>query len=298
MALKKSDLFRTVVAGMEVVRQGQGRPTHVKVKAADATLVTPTDIRSQKAMIAALPLMPYVGILAEESAIDSVPQSSVLLIDPMDGTGGFANGLATQTVIAAMYDKERRVVTDCCIGEPATGRVWETRGLDSVLWRCHFSDNRMVLPTMPEQIEVWNGLDADGKLVEKNQQTVFMDVSFGFARKGRQILIDREVGLLFASLNGDMKISIPGSNGLIQALVANGGDRVAGSITTAIGGPWDVAGALLVKLAGGHLQAFSAQGGVFVEKDPLDVMSYDILITANTEGTADFLADKIYALRR
>lgn len=59
----------------------------------------------------------------------------------------------------------------------------------------------------------------------------------------KQILNTKNQQALFASLIPVCKIQMPGSNGLNHALVANGGAYAAGAITTAIGGPWDVAGA-------------------------------------------------------
>ena len=55
-----------------------------------------------------------------------------------------------------------------------------------------------------------------------------------------------------SSLGHNYKLLIPGSNGLIQALVANGNDRVAGGITTSMGVPQGAFGVMLVLGAGGH----------------------------------------------
>ncbi len=83
---------------------------------------------------------------------------------------------------------------------------------------------------------------------------------------------------------------MPGSNGLHQALVANGGERLVGSITLAMGGPWDVCGVRLVLNAGGVARAFErTSAGALREQDPLDPEAYDMLITGNNKDTADFL---------
>src|ERR1700690_2410839 len=95
-----------VMRGMQEVLKDQGRKTSSEVKSADATLVTPTDRRSQAAIIDALSDISGTCILAEESELDAMPESLVFLVDPLDGTRGFANGVATQTVIIGLYDKK------------------------------------------------------------------------------------------------------------------------------------------------------------------------------------------------
>jgi len=77
---------------------------------------------------------------------------------------------------------------------------------------------------------------------------------------------------------------------------------VAGSITTAIGGPWDVCGVKLVLNAGGAARAFAVfeervettghpPALVLEPRNPLDVMSYDILVCGNSCETVDSLVE-------
>lgn len=81
-----------------------------------------------------------------------------------------------------------------------------------------------------------------------------------------------------------------GSNGRHLALVAGGKGGVVGSVTTAVGGPWDVAGALLVMEAGGAAVGLSKTGfGHYEECDPLRVGEYDVLIAANSMETLKYL---------
>jgi fructose-1,6-bisphosphatase/inositol monophosphatase family enzyme len=189
-----------------------------------------------------------------------------LLIDPLDGTRAFSSGLATSTTILGAYDSTEKQVVGCVVGEVATGRVWSAFG-DSPTQLRH----RKAVSVWPKPMD--------------EQSTVFLDVSHGFARNHRVILSDAQMARLFGQLNGEFKLSIPGSNGLIQALVANGGQKVAGSITSAIGGPWDVCGVKLVLNAGGFAKAFHLgqdQDKCWLEeRDPLNVMDYDILICGN-----------------
>ena len=77
-----------------------------------------------------------------------------------------------------------------------------------------------------------------------------------------------------------------------HALVANGGERVAGAITTAIGGPWDVAPVKLVLDAGGAAAAFSRpRYGEWIECDPLAIDTYDFLVTGNSLATVETLTE-------
>ena len=101
---------------------------------------------------------------------------------------------------------------------------------------------------------------------------------------------------LIASLSGKARILIPGSNALIQALVASGAENLAGAISTAKGGPWDLCGVLLVRQAGGTIRGFKKVGEKLVQHNPLDVYGCDSLVMANSEPIANFLEDKMLAL--
>ncbi|OGG58853.1 hypothetical protein A2765_00535 [Candidatus Kaiserbacteria bacterium RIFCSPHIGHO2_01_FULL_56_24] len=283
-------LTTAVIAGMRVVRANQGRPTTTTVKSADGTQVTPTDKQSQKVMLEVLQGIPGTYIHAEESGQHTADAPIGILVDPMDGTRAFAVGLATSTVIAATYDHRLRQVTSCVIGEPATGRVWfvaSSMRLTQLLWH-DFATGENSSPTIVGR--EWDDKRTSGI---NEQLTVLVDVSHGFTRGGRQMLTDMQTAKLFASLNGEVKILLPGSNGLHQALVANGAGSLAGSLTLAIGGPWDVCGALLVKQARGSCRAFKRGFIGLTEHDPLDVLGYDILVTGNSPAIADYLADKV-----
>lgn len=267
-------LMRAVEAGMEVVRVSQGGHLRDDPEVKDdKTLVTITDHRSESAITNLIrQSLGDVRIIGEEGE-DSGSGDLAMLIDPLDGTRAFSSGLTTSTVILAVYDTTKKKVMACVVGEAVSGRIWSA-----------FGDS----PTQLDMsgVSVW-------KQRMNEQSTVFLDVSHGFTRKGRQILTDKQMSKLFGLLNGRVKLSIPGSNGLIQALVANGGQKVAGSITTAIGGPWDVCGVKLVLNAGGSAKAFSVirngEDCWIEERDPLDVMSYDILICGNSDETVGLL---------
>jgi fructose-1,6-bisphosphatase/inositol monophosphatase family enzyme len=268
----KDDLAFAVRVAMGIVERNQGGhlPEDPEVKD-DKTLVTKIDREVRESLVPYFQrIFPEAMIMAEEG--DNIGQSEwIIMFDPLDGTRAFSCGLATSTVIAAIYNSARKQVDACVIGEPATNRVWSAFGGETT--------------ELDGPVKVWGGqLD--------EQSTIFLDVPHGFTRNGRQIMNHEQMARLFHELRGK-KLAIPGSNGLIQSLVANGGQKVAGSITTAIGGPWDVCGVKLVLNAGGSAKAFRLKEDPdkswLHERDPLNVLDYDILICGNSAATVETL---------
>ena len=264
--------MRAVQASMEVVKGYQLRESPVgfsEIKEGDKTLKTIVDELSEFATKCIMgDAFPDARFHVEEAGHTKGSLDISILIDGLDGTRAFVNGLVTSTVIIGAYDHIKKQVVGCTIGEPISGRVWQA--CESV-----------VVP----DFGVWQGpLD--------EQATVLFDVSHGFNRGNRKIFTDSKVAYLFGNLAHRCKVLMPGSNGLHQALVAHGAEYMAGSITTAIGGPWDVCGVLLVLEAGGVACAFRMlRNSKMVMVDPLDVMSYDLLVCANNQSTLDVLVD-------
>lgn len=267
---------------MEIVRVYQicGHGDSANVKRSDATLVTRVDHESGTAMKKCLyedfPDTPY---RIEDVGSDTGRTGYVFLGDPLDGTRAFVNGLATSTVILGLYSLERCQVVACVIGESATGRIWITS---------NFSEPKLII----EDTDVSRGFHVNDTPLGE-QATVLIDVNHGFKRDGRQILLDADVARLFQRLGEyPAKVLMPGSNGLNHALVANGGERLVGAITTAIGGPWDVCGAHLVLTAGGAAKAYRLlPDRRLEEKDSLDVLSYDLLVAGNSASTVESLSE-------
>ena len=279
-------LLVALVAGMDVVKRAQlSKRSESEVKSTDATLVTETDRKSGLAMKQVLQTIPGLKLHGEDTETEVREGNQLCWFDPLDGTRAFANGLTTSTVIIAIYDESRRRLTHVLVGEPATGRIWEAEeGKETKL---HYFP---CFPNLDEEysrfVHVWQG-------PVLLQSSVFIDVTHGFNRGSRQLFTDTDIAKLFGLFNGEVKLFFPGSNGLIQALVANGGDRVAGSITTAQGGPWDVCGGLLVMQAGGAARAFRLEERKLIEGNPLDPLSFDILVTGNSKATVDYLVGKL-----
>jgi len=270
-----------VLASMSVVRRAQGKKASDIETKEDETIVTATD-RISAAAAAQYLKVTNIPIMSEDSEQNVCVAGYRQFFDPLDGTSVFAGGSVASTVIWSLYDVGRRQIIASIVGEPVSGRLWTA------------SEGK------PTELRWFNekGIPKEGgqtTVVEKcclsRKTAILFDLSHGFTRAGRQILTDAQVGKLFSLLNTRTKINIPGSNGHIQALVANGGTGIVGSITTALGGPWDACGVLLVLQAGGHAKAFALNNGLLEEKNPLAVEDYDCLITGNSKETVNTLVD-------
>ncbi len=272
---------RTVLASCEVIRpfaMGLRSLGDVSVKA-DETLLTAVDKMSEdvgKVILRdAFPDIPFIG---EEGGQSGANARYEFWYDPLDGTAPFVIGTPTSTVICALYDNIECVLKAVVIAEPAYQRVWSAiRGQGSYFRVADIPKQKRV---------VWPGDLGRGT-------GVFCDFTQGFKRdKGvRQIFSDHQALVLTTQLAANTRLLLLGSNGAHQAYVADGRDKVAGGITTAMGGPWDAAGALLVMEAGGAAKAFSMDKSILSERNPLNPKSYDILVYGNSPQTTETLTD-------
>lgn len=198
----------------------------------------------------------------------------------MDGTLPFTVGLPTSTVILGAYDAEAKRMLACTIGEPATGRLWHTREGKSYAATWDFAARHV---RNVRQITVWPGQLSSAT-------AVLLDNPQGFRRSGRQILTNVQVqGLL--QLLAHHRLLMAGSNGAHQAMVAQGNDKMAGAITSAIGGPQDVCGVQLVLNAGGSAKAFRmTDQRRLQEVNPQAIEDYDMLVVGNSPDTVETLS--------
>ncbi|MDO8591183.1 MAG: inositol monophosphatase family protein [bacterium] len=295
----KQAMLEAVIASMAVVRQNQGGQDEVEVKR-NKTLLTATDKGSEmsglKKLFASLPRK--IGVEAEERGKVRVGTGKVLF-DPLDGTKPFVIGALSSTVIAAFYDEAKKQVTACIVGEPVSGRVWVAEAdKPTVRMNYDFEERKFLGPIQNYEFQDSTICEVSPVNPVGSGATVFLDLYPGFTRKDAKVLSNDEGAKLFSALFGRFGISMLGSNGLHHALVANGAEGVAGAITTAIGGPWDVAPVLLVLQAGGAARAFSIEpSGNFKEQDPLDVFSYHFLVTGNSQETVDELSRVLLSVR-
>lgn len=268
---------------MTVIRTAQrgASASGATVKEADSTLVTTTDKDGERILHNRLGGILGVGFWGEEGSKTERGEYSIM-VDPLDGTRAFALRIPTSTVIAALVHNVRGVVA-CVIGEAASGRIWSaTEEGDVSFWTVDASGRECSHYGI---CSVWKG-----PLTE--QASLFLDVSHGFTRgeEKRPILTHLQVHDLMVRMSSKSKLFMPGSNGLHFALVANGGDYCAGQITTAVGGPWDIAGVLLVQQAGGVARGFRIVKGVLEEvANPRDIVACDIMVSGNSQDTVNDL---------
>jgi fructose-1,6-bisphosphatase/inositol monophosphatase family enzyme len=284
-----------LIASMREVRLGQRNRgilhESVGVKN-DTTIITTADKDSDAAGKAVLIKIPGIRVHGEESGADGSNEIGITLyLDGLDGSMPFAIGAGTSTVIVAATDKTGRVI-HCLVGEPSSARVW-AGGIDE--------------PTKMWYVDGIYGGEEDlcrrvhvGDAPLSGKTRVLIDSYPGFTRGGRTILTTAELDKLHAKIQSVSGLMMLGSNGMHHALVASGGGKSQpAAITTAIGGPWDVAPVLLVLQAGGSARAFhvSDETGKLEERDPLQIADYDIVVSGN-KGAVETLSKMLLSLRR
>lgn len=283
----REEMTKAVARGMWVVRKYQllgPFDLDVRIKPGDKTFVTQVDKESEKAIMSVLRQLQGIRFRTEEGGI-SGQGNRKMDIDPLDGTRSLIHGMTNSVVITALLNTRERL-TICVIGEPITGRIWTAEkngGCRLGMYDYRFKDVRYMGKT-----KVWQGKMS-------RQTTVLLDTSCGFTRSrdNKQILTDGQLRRFLSNMVGSSHFMITGSNGSNQALVANGGNKVVGCITTAPGGYWDVAGALLILEAGGSARAFTiVNGRKLQEEDPLKP-TYDILIGGNNIKTVNTLTSML-----
>lgn len=268
-------------AGMAVVKQYQLEGVPASLEKSDRTLITVADSKSQAEIMSAFDGLPDISRWGEEGQFNGFRGNGRygVIVDPLDGTNAFVSGMMTSTVIVGVYDRERETLVGCVIGEPATNRFWVATD----------SDTTISNGTSP--CNVWRNESS-------RHGNVFVDVSHGFRSHGNQILTDEGNASLYRELQETgYRVLMPGSNGAMQALVANGREGASGSITTAVGFPGDVCGALLVRQAGGFcLGLCRRQNGSLIVCDALNSPIVDVLICANNPRIATQLTDMVVAV--
>ena len=87
-----------------------GRRLDVKLKA-DATVVTEVDAAAERAVRAALrEHRPDDGVLGEEEGLDPGTSGRVWVVDPIDGTRMYAEGIPLWTTLVALRDASGTLV--------------------------------------------------------------------------------------------------------------------------------------------------------------------------------------------
>jgi fructose-1,6-bisphosphatase/inositol monophosphatase family enzyme len=249
----------------------------------DKTAVTVVDRTSQ---IIALPTIKrdlgQYKLNQEESDQETGNLESNIIIyhDPLDGTGGFLVGGPTPTVILGAYDSKEKEVLACGTMEPSTGRAWFSAKGEGA-WTNVFDYST-------KKWKHENGLPIkvnNHKI--KDNSIVLVDVTHPFKRKTkdglREILTKQGRRTLSDELeNAGAKEATFYSNGSHYSLTAQGRPLLVGNITTAIGGPFDIAGLLHVNEAGGESNCYNiSPSRELIQTQGQDIQNCDLVIAAN-----------------
>lgn len=274
--------------GMKIAEQGARFVRHylvhpyeideIKVKTKDDTLVTSVD-KACGVFMGDLIKKEFYGVSCNiEDAVGVQSDSEdCFYVDPVDGTRAFAAGVSP-TVIFGWYSRDKRQVLSCAVAD-MLGRIWFN-------WD---EQTNFIAPQTSERVLRVSKHEISGDSI------VFLDHARAFTNyRNNKPLTNKQAGMLFQRLNRNYKVLMPGTNGLHQALVAQGNQSVAGAITTAIGGPHDVCGVRLVLNAGGAARALRVDTDKgLIDADPLDVESYDVLVVGNNELSVDILSEHV-----
>lgn len=94
-------------AGAVVVKKQYGLSREMQIKDASNTLVTPTDMASEAAILRVLRENSPYGIVSEEDGRSGPSEGPLWIVDPVDGTSNFARSLPLFVVSVALVEGDR-----------------------------------------------------------------------------------------------------------------------------------------------------------------------------------------------
>lgn len=166
MRLSLQDLTRQVKASARLITREFGK-SHLVEDKADATPVTAIDT-TINAELCAWAATQGLGFIGEEGNGNEVGPLC-LYADPLDGTGAFARGIATATMIATIMQVEGTFGRPlmAVIHNPITGQTWQaSRGSGSYASTANIPwDHTVVDATLPKNgrwrtaVCSWPGVD-------------------------------------------------------------------------------------------------------------------------------------------
>jgi myo-inositol-1(or 4)-monophosphatase len=108
----------------EIAKPQFGRPIRTKTKA-DSSPVTPVDIEINDFFYDWSTHYPDLGYIAEEGNGQTYKEY-ILYVDPLDGTGAYARGMATASIIATIMhvQNDRGTPVTTFIHNPVTEETW------------------------------------------------------------------------------------------------------------------------------------------------------------------------------
>jgi fructose-1,6-bisphosphatase/inositol monophosphatase family enzyme len=221
-------------------------------------------------------------LIQEEAGNRGNPNSNIRIYhDALDGSWPFLLGGICSTLILATYNKSKRRVEAVATMEPESGRFWYADRENNTTLSIFNYDNGKF--EGERDIHVNNQDIKRGKVLVDCTTPFSRPMDDGplkliFSQRGRRKLTD------LLEETGASEFSF-GTNGLHYSLIALGRPLAIGTITTAKGGPYDVAPLLLVKQAGGAAQCYEIREGKKRRLFPLehaeDIERADIVIAAN-----------------
>ncbi len=222
----------------------------------DGTVCTVADLESEKAIREEIATWEgkYSFYGEELGGEKSAPYT--ILIDPLDGTSNYYRGRVDFSICVALAknDGGGSHVIAVLTYEPATKRIWTAMKGQGAYLESSGKSIRVCVSTLPPS---------------KGDICYDAYTNRGFALASEE----QKAGILRAAILKYRKIRLLGSNVLAHALVASGNFEAA--VTDAVGGPFDIAGILLVKEAGGKATNLSLTE-VDVWKDSVVVSSNGI----------------------
>ncbi len=282
-------MIRAVFAGMQVVQSAQRSPQRqfVVTQKHDGTSVTSVDMASQTAVLRVLEGLDIL-VWAEEAPPMSVSGlSEVLILDPLDGTSAFGSGLSTSTVALALFHPRRSEVSVSLVGVPTSGElIMAVKGKGA--WRTYLRpiDTNFGLTFDPlRRIRVSETPLAKGRVFYDFLNQSFKKTGYPSFPNGFDLKLQTSLGRLSAGLFNT------GSNCLHHSLVAKGWGASAAAVTSQVGGPWDIAGGLIVEEAGGAVRAFSTKTGLFVEVPSEAIDEANFYVSGNSLATVDVICN-------
>lgn len=252
-----------------------------QVKKDDDTIATDIDTQAERTVIARIEDNLDIPVVGEEGGrvgnYDGTER--VVLVDPQDGTVSGRMRSTTATAGAALYNPRAKKFETGSVIDPFGGRLWYTE--DGNAFR--------------REVDVYSGESGRATAVTVSTQSrenggeILMDIMRGFTRRDaftgekREVMKNIEKWKFLEDLHELAgNVGTASSNLHHQALVADGGAAI-GSITSALGGPWDMNGLLLVQNAGGEVKLLRREAEGFEEIE--DPMEADMAIAANSKDT-------------
>jgi myo-inositol-1(or 4)-monophosphatase len=235
-------------------------------KKPDGTLCTLADLESEQAIRSALaPLSSDCSFYGEELSKEEMCDARYsILIDPLDGTSNYYRGRSDFGICIALVDnlENSGQVISVIVYEPSTRRLWTAH-------KGHGAFVEHIGQCPPKPVRVSQRLPKEGDLC--------YDASTSARRPIRTV--EHKITAISEGIRFYKRFRMLGSNVLAHALVANGSFEAA--VTDTVGGPFDLAGYLLVEEAGGM--------ATNLELKKINVWKDLVVITSNGKAHEQFV---------